>query len=203
MLLLGSFIVTLAVYENRQKVYDQFAMGKYSGDFVLQMPSEKGRKILADFTNKYQSIAMVSLIDADPVDNTRRLIYRSYKNQVLQKIMEDNDRDNPGNSGGPLFTSNAENNKQILAIMNGEFFCAPGTNSILSTNFQGADKIVVYQCRVPLPPAFNKATGWFTIHLTAWPDSKIDEIKFDALSMSLAYYNTEIAEKGKISVSEK
>lgn len=189
-------VLSLTLYENRQRVYDDFSVAKLDGDFMLKPPSLKGTQILNELTAKYPEIAMISLIDADPVANTRRVIARIIPDTLLNKIVHEKTDTNPTIGDGPLFGSDPTSNRQILSIMNGEFSCDPVSGSILANIFPQSQTIVKFSCRVPLPPAFNKATGWFTIHLKEMPKEKLDRLKFDSLSASLMYYNAEIATKG-------
>lgn len=193
-LLLVAVTAVVTVYENRQHVYDSFAIANINGDYHINEPRPEGRKLMQDLVAKYPNIAMISLIDADPIRNTRRKVYRAYGNDELRVVMEETDRRDPTAGDGPLFSYNEVSNKQMLAIMSGEFLCSTTDGSPI-LNFAGAEKHISYQCRVPLPPAFNKATGWFTIQLKSWPDDKIEQMKFDALNMSLAYYYAEIQER--------
>lgn len=189
-------VAALTLYENRQKVYDDFSMSKMNGDFILKEPTPRGYQILSDLASKYPEIALISLIDADPVANTRRVVARVFIDKHMELVIKAKTTTNPTVGDGPLFGSDALSNKQVLAIMNGEFSCDPVAGGILATVFAEAAADVKMSCRVPLPPAFNKATGWFTIHTKELPKEKLERLKFDALSTSLMYYNSDIAVRG-------
>lgn len=196
-LFLGLLMMYTA-FENRQVLYKESGLGNFEGDYELQKPSIESEKIIKDFMSKYPNIAMISLIDADPINNRRKPVARYFNSPEIESIFAEVLRKNPDAGDGPLVTASPESNSQVYAIMNGEFQCAPNQNTILTNQFPGSDKLVAYSCRIPLPPAFNKATGWFTIQLKSWPDAKIEEMKVDALNMSLQYYNHEIKKEGPV-----
>jgi hypothetical protein len=184
-------MVFIAAYENRQKVYAT-VISRTVGDYVLAQPSAKGKQLMQNLVDKYPNIAMISVIDADPISNRRTATYRLFNDSVLESIVKNVLAFHPSAGDSILFGADEKSNKEVLAVMAGEFLCTPNKSTVLTNSFPGSEKIVVYSCRVPLPPAFNKATGWFTLQLKSWPESRIEELKVDALSMSLTYYNTEI-----------
>jgi len=197
LLLMIIAMASLAVYENRQRMYSS-VISRTEGDYVLEKPTDAGKKIMQDLLVKYPNIAMITLIDADPVGNRRIAVDRVFNSKELEAIMLNTLRTNPTAGDSVLFSSNEQSNKEVLAVMTGEFLCTANKGTILTNNFQGSDQVVAATCRVPLPPAFNKATGWFAIHLKEWPYDRADELKVDALSMSLNYYNTEILKQGAV-----
>lgn len=183
------------MFENRQQMYDRFNPQLYAEDYPLVPPKAEGQKIIRDFMTRNPEVALITLIDADPVRNVRFPIYRAFNNEEVERVI--NAAAANGQRGdGPLFNNTESNNKQIIAIMNGEFFCTPVNEGEFARLFPTLTTKIKYSCRAPLPPAFNKATGWFSMHLTGWPPkSGFDNFKFDALNMSLAYFNAEIAKR--------
>lgn len=188
-----SGIALFAVFENRQKVYDRITPHVVTDDMLLEKPSNRGRQIIAELVARHPEIVLVTLIDADPLRNMRRPIYRHFNHSKLEDVIKQQEESGRDGSG-PLYTSDESNNRQMLAIMSGEFFCSPVDEGSFAKMFPGVGEIAKYSCRVPLPPAFGKATGWFSIHISKWPpEHGLDQLKFDALSMSLSYFNVEIA----------
>lgn len=191
----GLVIISLiAIYENRQVFFNKinFSLNNTVDDFELKPPRLEGQKIIASFMNKNKEVVMLSVLDANPVTNRRNVVYRDFNDSKIKTLVDRYVLENPTVGDGALFTTDPINNKQILAILNGEFFCAENKNSIITQAFPGAAKQVVYSCRVPLPPSFGKATGWITLHLNKWPLEDYDQFKSDALLMSLNYYNREV-----------
>lgn len=184
-------IAGYTLWENRQKVFDNQTI-KYNGDYVLQKPGAEGNKVVGQFVNSHPEIVMVTLLDANPISNRRQVVSRWFNDPTVQSAVETITTANPTVGDGALFTADHENNKQVLAVLSGEFYCAPSGGGIITQAFPEVAKKVKYSCRIPLPPAFGKATGWFTVHLSKWPLDDLDRFKTDALTMSLTYYNAEI-----------
>jgi hypothetical protein len=178
------------LWENRQHVFDRQAI-KYDGDYKLPPPSADAQVLVQAFVNLRPEIVMVTLLDANPVSNTRNVVHRWFNEAAVRESVERVTKVNPLAGDGALFTSDPENNKQVLAVLSGEFYCAP-VSGIILTAYPEVAKRVKYSCRVPLPPAFGKATGWFAVHLEKWPPADMDNFKSLALMMSLTFYNREI-----------
>lgn len=191
----GLVVISLVVvYENRQVFFNKINAGLNNtvDDFELKPPRLEGQKIIAGFMNGNKEVVMLSVLDANPVTNRRNVVYRDFNDPKIKNVVDRYVLENPTIGDGALFTTDPINNKQILAILNGEFFCAENKNSIISQAFPEAAKQIVYSCRVPLPPSFGKATGWITLHLNKWPLDDYDRFKSDSLLMSLNYYNREV-----------
>lgn len=195
----ATFSITLyTVWENRQTLFDvgKTGLNGVVGDYPLNPPGKTGKAIVNDFLKRHPEVLMLSLLDADPETNTRKVIARFSLDQDVLSAIEQETKGLPGIGNGPLFTADPENNLQVLAIINGEFKCAK-TSGIVLRVFPEFSKRVVWQCRVPVPPAFNKATGWMTLHLSKWPltaDQEFD-LKSDSLTMANDYYNREVLGK--------
>lgn len=184
-------ITGITLWENRQMVFENRTIN-YVGDYPLEAPSESTSKMVQAYVSSRPEVLLVSLLDANPVTNSRNVVHRWYGNQQTMVEVESAVEKNPDVGNGALFNSNQENNTQVLAVLAGEFYCAP-VSGILLTAYPELAKRVKYSCRAPLPPAYGKATGWFAIHLSAWPPADMDQFKNSSLMMALTYYEAEIA----------
>ena len=190
----GAFAISMfTLYENRQTLFDQAKTGLNStvDDLELKAPGKVGQALIQEFMKKHPEVLMLSLLDANPLSNQRIVVYRAFNSAQLEAEVLSQTLKVPTAGDGPLFTNDPENNKQVLAILNGEFYCSPPTG-ILLTAFPEQGKLVKQQCRVPLPPSFGKATGWMTLHMRDWPMASYDLMKNDSLVLSLEYYRREV-----------
>ena len=183
-----SAIGLYSVFENRQKLFEAGlgSVGSYVTDFIVQPPSKAQHEIAYNFLRLHPEIAFMTLIDADPLTNTRKVVHRFTLDPVIERYFAELDRDKPGVGDGPLFNNVEANNSQVIAISNGEFLCSPVKGGLIERIYPEIAKTLVKSCRVPLPPAFRRAGGWFAIHLK----SDVDENRFktDALTMSFLYF---------------
>lgn len=188
-----SGITMYTLYENRQKVFEfQTGARGQADDFELMAPTKDGKAIFEAFLKLHPEVAYIALVDANPLSNRRITVARFYNDKEIQGIIENATRDTPSLGDGPLLTADPILNKQVLAILAGEFYCDPAKDGVIAKVFPEAAKRLSYTCRVPLPPAFNKATGWLAIHLNKWPSDDLEKFKIDALTLSLSYYNAGI-----------
>jgi len=116
-------------------------------------------------------------------------VHRFFNSDSFEELFKRADQERPGSGDGPLFTEDPANNAQVLAVVNGEFLCTDVTNSILVKQFPHIAKAIVLSCRVPLPPAFGKAGGWFAMHMMHEP-TDLSTFKTDALTLSYLYFES-------------
>lgn len=202
--LLSFFIVILVIfcvtiYENRQELFTKTAsivvVNKANpipaGDYGLYAPSPEGAALLDAYLKLHPDIVMLSVLDANQVQNRKTVVYRSFNDPAIKLLVEKEALVNPAIGDGALFTTDPDNNIQVLAILNGEFYCTKPGGAIVNA-FPDIKSTIAYQCRIPLPPAFGKATGWITLDLKGWPPKDYDHFKTEALLLSLEYYNKEV-----------
>lgn len=200
-LFIAVFITTYTLWENRQTLYNRASVVKITGDFELGIPGKDAKQLIDTFVATHPDILVAAVIDADPIRNRRIPRYRSYGNKQVEEIFAE--ALTYGMTGiQPLYNSDELNNKQILSVMSGEFSCSPALqNSGVLQAMPSMSKYIVASCRIPIPPAYNEATGWIGIHLKKWPPSGgLDSLKFDSLNMAIAYYNLEISKKSDIKI---
>lgn len=201
---LALYVVTAAfaismytLWENRQQLFttSSRSLNGTIDDFILETPGKVGEGMIRDFLKAHPSVLMISMIDANPIANERKVVYRDFNSARLKSTVETQVAINPTAGDGPLFNADETNNKQILAILNGEFTCSPvRPQGPFGRAYPDLNALNLYQCRVPLPPAFGKATGWFSLIMEAAPPSVevYDQLKIESLLLSLNYYNLEI-----------
>jgi hypothetical protein len=190
----ATVITMVTLYENRQQVFEHRTPG-VTEDFELKQPSKDGVAIFENFLKAHPYVAYISLIDANPITNRRTVVARFYNDEQIKVMIESELADNPTAGDGSLFMNDPILNKQVLSILAGEFHCDPAKVGVIAKAFPEVAKRLKYSCRLPLPPAFGKATGWITLHLDKWPLDNLDSFKVDALTLSLLYYETDITKK--------
>lgn len=189
-------IILITIYENRQDLFETTKIAPtIHGDWPLRKPVNGGEKLLSSLTKRYPEISLVVVVDADPVKNQRIVVHREYNNTELKATLAEQAAKGQDATASPLFTSNAEENQLILNIMLGEFQCAPSEGTGIARMYDGLEKLIVVSCRVPLPPAYLKVTGWISVHFTAWPIRDYDRFRQDALNTALEYYELEVNKK--------
>lgn len=186
-------IAGLTLYENRQKVFADLQSARLTDDFKIEPPTKAGDEVFEAFLRSHPEVLMISLIDANPITNRREVVRRYFNNSDLKKVVLDAVAVNPGIGDGPLLTAEPQMNSQVLKILNGEFHCDPAAVGPIFKAFPDAIRVVKYSCRVPLPPAFNRATGWLTLHLSKWPIDDLERFKMAGLQLSQTYYYTDIS----------
>ena len=182
----------LTLFENRQVIYQKADFRKIQGDEIVPPMGKKGENLIRRLMVRYPEIVMASVIDADPISNRRMVVGRVFNNQSLEVIVQ-KALDRGVNGGGSLITDDAEQNRQVLSMLNGEMKCDPAPVGIIFKVFPEARRYVTYSCRVPLPPAFGKVTGWITLHMSAYPPrTGADAFKQESLLLALQYFNEEV-----------
>jgi hypothetical protein len=105
---------------------------------------------------------IVSIFAVDPILN-RRVLVRAYaKDGGRQKLLE-------GSNVG-LFSSNHENNSDVIRLMGGEVPCGAYTRPQSEAGLWYIHQGVRFTCRVSVPPDINQFIGQVTVGWLAEPD---------------------------------
>ena len=187
LLLLAGVITITVFYENRQRIYQVVLNDPIIGDYKLEPPKKDGRELISQYLASETAVMALGLIDSDPLNNQRHPVEFFSNNTDIRNQLNSKNSTLPA----PLFTSRQENNIMIMNLINGEMVCGELAPDEWPESLRARPQVV---CRVPLPPAFKKNTGWFVMYLSEAPRDR-DRFKFSALSLSLSYYNIEIMKK--------
>lgn len=159
-------VIGFTAYEHRLDLYEFTIRQPKPGNEVgvTFIISEKTKQKIKDIVLSNTKIEGISILSADLRLNERVDLfhYSDPKKQGNPEIFE--------SKRLPLFTKNAENNKQMVKLLNGEFSCSPYAASILSKSFPNLNKSAVTLCSVSLPPYFGDFSGFVMAILNDDPD---------------------------------
>lgn len=100
----------------------------------------------------------------------------------------------------PVFNNNAENNKNMLKLINGEFVCVPFSESMAGKYVPSASDYVEYVCSIGIPPHhYGEFIGILSVYLKKIPNKEDHNMVFlfirelsnkiyDANKVGNAYY---------------
>ena len=184
-------IVGWTFWENRQQMYERAWGPVTKGDWPLEEPTDKGKALLVEFSRIYPSIGMIAVVDADPISNTRKAVYRHFNNKAVERLVKQAEEKGVPSSG-LLYGSDPETNRLTLAVFNAQVLCERADTGFFAKTYPEATRLLGTSCRVPLPPLYGMTTGWVTIHFTNTftPEAEITNAM---LNLALAYYRTEIS----------
>ena len=97
---------------------------------------------------------VVAVFRVNPILGTREL-YRAY-------TREGRDRTKEGIDVG-LFTANAANNRDVVALMSGEVPCAPYLSAQSEIGLWYIEQGMRYGCRISIPPEPSRFVGQITV----------------------------------------
>ena len=97
---------------------------------------------------------VVAVFRVNPILGTREL-YRAY-------TREGRDRTKEGIDVG-LFTANAANNRDVVALMSGEVPCAPYLSAQSEIGLWYMEQGMRYGCRISIPPEPSRFVGQITV----------------------------------------
>jgi hypothetical protein len=112
---------------------------------------------------KHTDATVIAVFKVNPMFGTR-ILHRAY----TQK--EGRDRNHEGLDVG-LFTANANNNKDVIALMAGEIPCGPYKTAQSEIGLWYIEKGMTYGCRIGVPPEPGKLVGQITV---GWRDEPPD-----------------------------
>jgi len=192
-------ITTIAVFENRDRIYEKvFSPGRLTNQGLEELSPESKARI-DDLLTKYPDIALLSVLKFDFIAGTRVPIYRGYNDPDIARVMGARiARSKPDYDPGTvqLFTADPETNREVVSVLNGEFTCAsPRENSGILLAWPEMRGKIVTSCRIPIPPAtsYGAPRGYIAIHFTKPVDSaRADGMTKDLLSLAMFIYLNDV-----------
>jgi hypothetical protein len=134
----------------------------YMKNQALPKLDEDRFDIAASMLFRETKAQIVSIFAVDPILN-RRVLVRAYaKDGGRQKLLE-------GSNVG-LFSSNHDNNSDVIRLMAGEVPCGAYTRPQSEAGLWYIHQGVRFTCRVSVPPDINQFIGQVTVGWLAEPD---------------------------------
>jgi len=180
------------LFEHRQLAYDSVTEMKIptEGKYDLKEPNSEQKTLIDDLVKSNPSVIQISVVDADPIKNFRKVLYTRTYDKEFETFHEKTI------SGklptGPLFSTDQQSNEHIVNLLSGEIRCAPSNEGFYYRMYPEFTRFIKYSCRIPLPPAYGKVTGWLSVHFAEWPLRDFGKTKYDMLNLANDYYLEEL-----------
>jgi hypothetical protein len=150
------------LYDNRDII-----IGTYREHQKLPQIAEGRIDDAATHLFKYTGAQVVAVFKVNPITNSRTL-FRAYTKEGREKSME-------GLDVG-LFSSNASNNKDVVAMMANEIPCGEYKTAQSEIGLWYIEKGMTYGCRVSVPPESGRFIGQITVGWAA-PPADLDQTR--------------------------
>lgn len=131
-----------------------FLLSAYKEQQKLPTIAEDRVEDVAAHLFKNTDAAVVAIFKVNPMFGNR-VLYRAYTKQGRDKTLE-------GLDVG-LFTTNAANNRDVVALMAGEIPCSHYKTAQSEIGLWYIEKGMTYGCRVGVPPEPGKLVGQITV----------------------------------------
>ena len=132
----------------------EFMIGAYKEQKKLPTIAEDRVEDVAAHLFKHTGAAVVAIFKVNPIFGTR-VLHRAYTKDGRDKTHE-------GLDVG-LFTTNAANNRDVVALMAGEVPCGQYKTAQSEIGLWYIEKGVVFGCRISVPPEQGKFVGQITV----------------------------------------
>ena len=150
------------VYDHRDLI-----VGTYKEHQKLPQIAEGRVDDAATHLFKHTNAQVVAIFKVNPLIGSR-VLYRAYTKEGRDKTME-------GLDVG-LFTSNASNNKDVVALMANEIPCGEYKAAQSEVGLWYIEKGMTFGCRVSVPPDHSRFIGQITVGW-ATPPANLDQAK--------------------------
>lgn len=158
-------IVGYTFFEHRNDLID--ATKKFGAERVgisFKISNQSLLKI-QDLVKNNNSIVGVVVIAADLRLNLKTVVaYEGYDKNNNQIVTSDSLR------RLAFFNKSEDNNRQMVHMLNGDFFCLPFEHSQLKYVLFNTNSAATYVCSVSLPPYYGNFSGFISVLLNAGPD---------------------------------
>lgn len=158
-------IVGYTFFEHRNDLID--ATKKFGAERVgisFKISNQSLLKI-QDLVKNNNSIVGVVVIAADLRLNLKTVVaYEGYDKNNNQIVSSDSLRHLA------FFNKSVDNNRQMVHMLDGDFFCLPFEHSQLKYVLFNTNSSATYVCSVSLPPYYGNFSGFISVLLNAYPD---------------------------------
>jgi hypothetical protein len=137
------------VYDHRDLI-----VGTYKEHQKLPQIAEGRVDDAATHLFKHTNAQVVAIFKVNPLIGTR-VLYRAYSKEGRDKSVE-------GLDVG-LFTSNASNNKDVVALMANEIPCGEYKSAQSEVGLWYIEKGMTFGCRISVPPDHSRFIGQITV----------------------------------------
>ena len=167
-MLLG--VAGYTAFERREELFQASIVGKHSGNEVGMTfkIGETTKSEIEDLVNSDESIIGVAVLSADLRLNTRTAVFIA--KDPLFDVPTVNTQLSKLPLKLPLFTKDEENNRLMLKLINGEFYCAPYNTAAMSRSVARVTNDPIVVCRASLPPYYGHFAGFVAVFLNVDPD---------------------------------
>jgi hypothetical protein len=137
------------VYDNRELI-----VGTYKEHQKLPQIAEGRVDDVATHLFKHTGAQVVAVFKVNPITNSR-VLFRAYTKEGRDKTMEGLDIG--------LFSANANNNKDVVAMMANEIPCGEYKTAQSEVGLWYIEKGMTYGCRTSVPPEQERFIGQITV----------------------------------------
>jgi hypothetical protein len=137
------------IYDNRELI-----VGTYKEHQKLPQIAEGRVDDVATHLFKHTGAQVVAIFKVNPITNSR-VLFRAYTKEGRDKTME-------GLDVG-LFSANANNNKDVVAMMANEIPCGEYKTAQSEVGLWYIEKGMTYGCRTSVPPEQERFIGQITV----------------------------------------
>ena len=137
------------IYDNRELI-----VGTYKEHQKLPQIAEGRVDDAATHLFKHTGAQVVAIFKVNPITNSR-VLFRAYTKEGRDKTME-------GLDVG-LFSANANNNKDVVAMMANEIPCGEYKTAQSEVGLWYIEKGMTYGCRTSVPPEQERFIGQITV----------------------------------------
>lgn len=186
--------LTWALYENREVIYGFASQKRIDTASTLSRDLSKVSKVhINAVAEKSEIIAGIAIMVADFQKNQRILVYSYFPDsQVdLKKIYATYAATYLGDP--PLFSDNVEDNKKLVALINGEFVCIPYEKTLSQRLAPSTGEFIKYSCANGIPASYGRFTGIITLYLTREPKTdEIEQLRLVTKTLSTLIYEKDL-----------
>jgi hypothetical protein len=143
------------LYDNRNLI-----IGTYKEHQRMPQIAEGRVDDAATHLFKHTGAQVVAIFKVNPITNSR-VLFRAYTKEGRDKTME-------GLDVG-LFSSNANNNKDVVAMMANEIPCGEYKTAQSEVGLWYIEKGMTFGCRVSVPPEHDRFIGQITVGWATTP----------------------------------
>ena len=186
--------LTWATYENREIIYGYANQKRIDPNTPhVRELSKKTIDELSGAVERSELIVGIQIVLADFQKNQRVVIYTYIDNDAVELKKIWSRVSNTSISNLPLFSENVDDNKHLVALINGEFLCRPFGDTVSARAAPDAEQYVKMTCSNGIPASYGRFTGLIVVYLKRLPKAdEYDQIRSLARTMATTIFERDL-----------
>lgn len=190
-ILFSVIIMAWMLFENRTEIYKYYSSPRFIKSVASTLLSKKTTDAVDSVVDSSDLIVGIHISLVNFKTNTSAIIYSTADNKDLKAAFDAALETSIAYL--PLFNTDPNNNRRLVAVIDGDFVCDKYEGSVMANTLPGTTLYISSLCISGIPPYYGKISGMITIFTRRPPSpEEVDQLRVLSRNLSTTIYNTDL-----------